>query len=43
MEMAKIFLGKTVCGLSGKPLVMTIGTFEDRHIGHKKVINGLQY
>ncbi|MDR0692992.1 MAG: hypothetical protein LBF49_00230 [Puniceicoccales bacterium] len=40
-EVTKIFLDDVVYDFSGKPLFMTIGTFDGVHIGHKKLISSI--
>ncbi|MDR2776712.1 MAG: hypothetical protein LBB17_01550 [Puniceicoccales bacterium] len=40
-EVIKIFFDDVVYDFSGKPLFMTIGTFDGVHIGHKKLISSI--
>ncbi|MDR1173542.1 MAG: hypothetical protein LBK24_01970 [Puniceicoccales bacterium] len=40
-EVIKTFLDDVVYDFSGKPLFMTIGTFDGVHIGHKKLISSI--
>ncbi|MDR1890744.1 MAG: hypothetical protein LBQ23_00970 [Puniceicoccales bacterium] len=41
VEVIKTFLDDTVYDFSGKPLFMTIGTFDGIHIGHEKLISSI--
>ncbi|MDR2432416.1 MAG: hypothetical protein LBD34_01555 [Puniceicoccales bacterium] len=41
VEVTKIFLDDVVHDFFGKPLFMTIGTFDGVHIGHEKLISSM--
>ncbi|MDR0742116.1 MAG: hypothetical protein LBE98_01490 [Puniceicoccales bacterium] len=41
VEVIRTFLDDVVYDFSGKPLFMTVGTFDGVHIGHKKLISSI--